>query len=229
MTVQGISWLGAALFLLNHSFCAAEPVLVYQYKDSKGITVFTDKAPAGTRFLLRKYDCLACRVQAQLDWTTTPLFLTEYQPQIQQAARLQQLDPALLRAVIHAESGFNPKARSASGALGLMQIMPATARELGVADSLNVAENIQAGAAYLKQQLQRFPNQLGHALAAYNAGPETVRQYQGVPPYTETQRYVSRVQLLLQRYRSASLPVPALAAAPPFTTPADSIPAATKE
>ena len=229
MTVQGISWLGAALFLLNHSFCAAEPVLVYQYKDSKGVTVFTDKAPAGTRFRLRKYDCLACRSQTQLDWDTTPLFLTEFNPQIQQAARLLQLDPALIRAVIHAESGFDAKARSASGALGLMQIMPATAKELGVDDSLDAAENIQAGSAYLKQQLQRFPNQLEHALAAYNAGPETVRQYQGVPPYAETQRYVSRVQLLLQRYRSASSADEFTPTASIFTVPSDNLALATKE
>lgn len=229
MTVQGISWLGVVLFLLSPAFCCAETVLVYQYQDSRGVTVFSDQAPKAQRYQIRKYDCAACGLTPELDWASTPLFLTEYQQPIDQAARQQQLEPALLRAVIHAESGFDPSARSVSGALGLMQLMPATARELGVADRLDAAQNIQGGAAYLKQQLQQFSGQLGHALAAYNAGPETVRQYQGVPPYAETQRYVSRVRLLLQRYRRASLPAPALAAASPFTASSDNLLVATKE
>jgi soluble lytic murein transglycosylase-like protein len=114
------------------------------------------------------------------------------------------LDPALVRAVIHAESGFNAGARSQKGAIGLMQLMPETARMLGVTKPNTPAGNILGGAQYLAGLLARFKNDVTLATAAYNAGPEAVQRYAGVPPYAETQVYVQRVKLLHQRYKRSA-------------------------
>jgi soluble lytic murein transglycosylase-like protein len=112
---------------------------------------------------------------------------------IERAGRHYQLDPDLLRCVIHAESDFKIKAVSPKGARGLMQLMPATAKRLGVADSFDPAQNIEAGAQHLRNLLDRYHNDLVKALAAYNAGTDPVEQYRGVPPYRETRAYVSRI------------------------------------
>jgi soluble lytic murein transglycosylase-like protein len=102
------------------------------------------------------------------------------------------VDPDLLRAVIQAESGYNRFAVSPKGAQGLMQLMPGTAAALGVTDAFDVRQNIAGGAAYLRQQLDRFGS-LDLALAAYNAGPAAVSRHNGIPPFPETQNYVARV------------------------------------
>jgi len=111
---------------------------------------------------------------------------------IADCASRYDLDPALLRTVIQAESGFNRFAVSPAGAQGLMQLMPGTAAALGVSDPFDVRQNIAGGAAYLRRQLDRFGS-LDLALAAYNAGPAAVTRYNGIPPYRETQDYVARV------------------------------------
>ncbi|HEX3032880.1 MAG TPA: lytic transglycosylase domain-containing protein [Bacillota bacterium] len=103
------------------------------------------------------------------------------------------LSPNLLKTVAEAESGLNPNAVSSAGAQGIMQLMPATARGLGVADTFDPAQNIEGGAKYLKSLLDRFDNDLSLALAAYNAGPNAVKRYGGVPPYKETQNYVRKI------------------------------------
>jgi hypothetical protein len=103
------------------------------------------------------------------------------------------IDPALIQSVIRAESGFNPKAVSRKGAQGLMQLMPGTASKLGVANSLDPAANVDGGTQYLRELLERYNNDLVKALAAYNAGPERVERYKGVPPYRETYTYISRI------------------------------------
>jgi soluble lytic murein transglycosylase-like protein len=108
------------------------------------------------------------------------------------AAARYGLPPAILKGVVKAESGFRPDAVSPAGAVGLMQLMPSTARALGVADPLDPASNIDGGARYLKQQVDRFGD-ISQALAAYNAGPGAVARHGGVPPYTETQNYVRKV------------------------------------
>ena len=129
------------------------------------------------------------------------MFRTEYQEIISTAAARAKLDPALVRAMIHAESGFNPRAVSRKGALGLMQLMPEVARSLGVRNPYRPEENVVGGCRYVAQLLTRYRGDLSLALAAYNAGPGAVERHGGVPPYSETQEYVKRVLDLHQRYR----------------------------
>ena len=114
------------------------------------------------------------------------------------AADKYGLPRKLVRSVMAAESGFSPQATSPKGAIGLMQLMPATAQELGV-DATDPAQNVDAGARYLRDLLLRYDGALWHALAAYNAGPAAVEKYKGVPPYSETIHYVSRIDRELKK------------------------------
>ncbi len=123
---------------------------------------------------------------------------------VQQAAQTYKVDAALVHAVIHAESSFNPHAVSPKGASGLMQLMPATARRYGVQDIFDPKQNVDAGVRYLKDLLKMFDNNPRLALAAYNAGENTVIRFGGIPPYPETTQYVSKVLSLHTRYRKSS-------------------------
>ncbi len=116
-----------------------------------------------------------------------------YSDLIRQSAGKYGLEPHLLAGVMRAESNFNPRAVSVKNAQGLMQLLPSTANHLAVRNTFDPAQNIEAGARYLKQLLDRFGGNIALALAAYNAGPERVKQYNGVPPYRETQNYVKRI------------------------------------
>jgi soluble lytic murein transglycosylase-like protein len=123
---------------------------------------------------------------------------------IEQHANHSRLDPKLVRAVIQVESGYNPKALSNKGAMGLMQLMPETARELAVTDPYDPGQNVGGGTSYLRQMLDLFKNSIELALAAYNSGPGAVQRHGGVPPYRETVAYVERV-LGLYRGQAVSM------------------------
>jgi hypothetical protein len=136
----------------------------------------------------------------QLPGLETPLV-----PLIEKSAQEHGIDPGLVRLVIQKESGYNSQAVSPKGAMGLMQLMPGTASLLGVQDPFNPAQNIDGGVRYLKQCLERFNHNVCLALAAYNAGPENVAKYQGVPPFAETRKYVANI---LQEYTGEPVDLP---------------------
>jgi soluble lytic murein transglycosylase-like protein len=119
--------------------------------------------------------------------------VSQYDADIEAAAARHGVPAALLKGLIRAESNFNPSARSPAGALGLTQLMPGTAAGLGVTNALDPKQAIEGGAKYLGQQLRAFGGDVQKALAAYNAGPGAVQRFGGIPPYTETRNYVSRV------------------------------------
>ena len=176
-------------------------IKVYQYTQANGVVAFADHAPGDRDFRVLSYECYACKPDSTLDWQKMPLFSAEYNELIARAAKTHDLDPALIRAVIHAESAFNVFALSRSGAMGLMQLMPDTAKAMGVKNPYRPEQNIDGGARYLAKMLARFDGNIDLACAAYNAGPTTVTQYKGIPPYPETQAYVKRVKILMKRYQ----------------------------
>ena len=123
---------------------------------------------------------------------------------IHQESKNYGVDEALVKAVIHTESYYNPHATSKKGASGLMQLMPATAEKYGVYDLYNPRQNIKAGIQHLRELLDVFPDNLKHAIAAYNAGINAVKKYNGIPPYNETQGYVRKVMKRLKEYQHSS-------------------------
>jgi soluble lytic murein transglycosylase-like protein len=127
-----------------------------------------------------------------------------FEPIIQEAADKHGLDPALIRGVMRFESAFQPMAVSSAGAIGLMQLMPEVAKELGVKDIFDPYENIMAGARYLRELLDRHNGKVDLALASYNAGPGAVARYNGVPPYRETRNYVKGITQFLRRNRTST-------------------------
>jgi hypothetical protein len=124
------------------------------------------------------------------------------------AAKSTGVEDAMLRAIAHAESDFDEQAVSPKGAQGVMQLMPATALELGVTDPFSPAQSIDGGARYLRMLLKRYKNDRALAVAAYNAGPGAVARYKGVPPYAETRAYLEKVMALYERYKRALSPPP---------------------
>jgi soluble lytic murein transglycosylase-like protein len=127
-----------------------------------------------------------------------------WEQSITASAARHGLDPALIKAVMRVESSFNPLAVSPAGAQGLMQLLPSTASSLGLSNPFDPQQNIAAGSRYLRSMLDRNGGDLSRALAAYNAGPEAVRRYGGIPPFAETQDYVQRVLYWYDQYRKPS-------------------------
>ena len=181
---------------------------VYSYMKD-GVRHFSSQRPAGAaasgpvRTIAYSYieTCYACGVRPGVSFATVRLNTVSYQAEISAAAREFGVEEAIVRAIIHAESAFNPTAISHAGAQGLMQLMPATARRFGVTDSYDASQNIRGGVQYLAWLLKRFNGNLTLAAAGYNAGEGAVDRHKGVPPYSETQRYVQRVGVLAERYR----------------------------
>lgn len=135
-----------------------------------------------------------------------PARYNRYNGLIGEAARLYQLPESFIRAVMRVESDFNPTVVSRAGAMGLMQLMPKTARSMGVSDPFNARQNIHGGARYLRILANRFKGDLVLTVAAYNAGEGAIQKYNGIPPYKETQRYVRRVLKHYYAYRAESVP-----------------------
>jgi soluble lytic murein transglycosylase-like protein len=183
---------------------------VYSYIQD-GIRHYASKPPHGgvgvTAMRTIQYSfmetCYACGAKPGVNFNTLRLNTAAYQAEISAAAKDYGVEEAIVRAIIHAESAYNPNALSRVGAQGLMQLMPATARRFGVGNPFDASQNIRGGVQYLAFLLKRFNGNLSMAAAGYNAGEGAVDKYRGVPPYSETQRYVQRVGLLAQRYRGS--------------------------
>lgn len=161
---------------------------VYTWRDEAGNLVLSDRPKDGAE---RTY---AVGTTGDIRTTRGTIKNTTYDPLIAEHAASHGIRADLVRAVIQAESAFNPMARSIKGAMGLMQLMPATAVAYGVTNAYDPAENIRAGVAYLRSLLERYSHNEELALAAYNAGPTAVEKYGTVPPYRETRDYVKKIR-----------------------------------
>jgi soluble lytic murein transglycosylase-like protein len=177
---------------------------IYAWRDVNGTVVLSDRKlnDGAMTYLVPE----APGIRA-----TTPMadetVREQFEPLIREHAARHALRVELVRAVIQVESGYNPRARSPKGAMGLMQLMPGTARRLGVRNAYDPSENIQGGCAYLRQLLDRYQGNEELALAAYNAGSEAVARHgNAVPPYRETRDYVKKVSRLTDVQRAALKP-----------------------
>ncbi len=163
---------------------------IYRYEDEEGVVHLTN-LPS------EKYDLVLKENWERFHFRVN---LGKYDPVIWEAAAKYSVDYALVKAVIRAESNFNPQAISSAGARGLMQLMPGTAHTLGVDNSFHPEDNIQAGVRHLRYLLDLFKGNLPLTLAAYNAGEKAVSRYNGIPPYQETKEYVQRVLRYFEQY-----------------------------
>ncbi|OGT60477.1 MAG: transglycosylase [Gammaproteobacteria bacterium RIFCSPHIGHO2_12_FULL_63_22] len=179
---------------------------VYRF-ERDGVTHYTNVRPRGAAQskLLFSYveTCYACGLMANVNFGSVRLNTSAYSSEIRDAASRFGVDEYIVRAIIHAESAYRPNAISHAGAQGLMQLIPATASRFGVSDPFDPAQNISGGVKYLAWLMKRYSSNLTLVAAAYNAGEGAVDRNGGVPPYSETQRYVQRVGQLADRYRSA--------------------------
>ena len=184
---------------------AAARADIYRTWDVKtGAVTYTNVPPGGSNYevvLRERRPAPSPGAEAPVPANYRAPSSTQWNSHIEAAARANNLEPALIRAVISAESGHNPFARSPAGAVGLMQLMPATAQRYGVTNRLDPAQSINGGARYLRDLMDMFGNDMQLALAAYNAGEEAVMRYgRRIPPFQETMNYVPRVLKFYRQY-----------------------------
>lgn len=185
-----ICWLGALALAVSLSGVTPVWADIYRYVDKNGVWHFTN-VKTDSRY----------RLFVPSSRRGLKQYMEEYRGIIQQASDQFGIDPHLIRAVIKAESGFDHQAVSSKGAQGLMQLMPGTAGDMEVANPFDPEENIFGGTRYLSLLLKRFNNDKVLALAAYNAGPDAVESYNGVPPFPETREFVRRVMRYYETYQ----------------------------
>jgi len=177
---------------------------IYEFVDAEGVAHYTN-VPAGQKswrkvaFEGRRSRVLKTPAEQR---DRSPARYSRYDAHLLEAARLYQLPVALLRAVLHVESDFDPNVVSVDGAMGLMQLMPFTAQKMGVDDPFDPRQNILGGARFLRILANQWNGDLVKTVASYNAGAGAVERYRGVPPYGETRRYVNRVLTRYYAYRS---------------------------
>lgn len=177
---------------------------IYRYEDEEGIVHFTD-APTDKRFKIFLRDLKKdkeLRTKLKYAASVNPAV---YEQLIKTCSDKYGVNPSLVKAVIHAESGYRPDAVSSKGACGLMQLMPATAKSLNVADRFNPKDNVEGGVKYLRFLLDTFRGDVPLAVAAYNAGLNKVAKYGGIPPYNETKTYVNRVLSYMKSYQEGGI------------------------
>ena len=190
---------------------AATPLVaqgdIYIYQEKDGTTWFTDHKALPKDFqFIRTYGRPTATKSCK--GVTTEIMSNRAKPHanwIEHYSQLYELDHLLVRSVIEVESCFDAYAVSRVGARGLMQLMPATANELGVNEPFNARQNIRGGTSYLRKMLNRFNDDIELALAAYNAGPGAVEKYKGIPPYRETKSYVKRILSKYKKYSNSKL------------------------
>ena len=177
---------------------------IYRYVDEDDIIHFTD-APTDKRFKIFMRDFKKdkeLRTKLRYASSVNP---SEYEQLIKSCSEKYGVNQSLIKAVIHAESGYDPNAVSRKGASGLMQLMPETAKSLKVADRFNPKDNVDGGVKYLKFLLDTFRGDVSLAVAAYNAGLTKVAKYGGIPPYNETRTYVDRVLSYMKSYQESGI------------------------
>ena len=200
ISVSGMMRIACLLCLLMPLAAFAE---IYKYTDAEGIIHFTNIKPSGVRdYKTFTFPCYASDPKCHdVDWERVPLNTSVFRDEIRIAASRYSIDESLIRAIIHAESAYQPDALSPRGAQGLMQLMPAMQQELHIENPYHPESNIEGGTFHLSRMLEQFDGDIELTAAAYNAGAGAVKRFDGVPPYTETREYVRRVQILYRRYR----------------------------
>lgn len=187
---------------------------IYRYVDADGVEHYTNIQPTGRgwqRIVKTKDGASRSRGVRGAVGAPDPERVRRYDAFIREGAALYRLPEAFVRAVMRVESNFYPAAVSHRGAMGLMQLMPATATAMGVLDAFDPRQNVLGGARFLRVLANSFGGDLVRTIAAYNAGPGAVQRYNGIPPYAETRRYVQRVLTHYYAYREAELKAAKLA------------------
>jgi len=205
-TQHQIGWVVLVLLLLlvaQNVFAAK----YYVYQAADGSRVVTDRVSFAPSNKLvkstRKLEGVG-RIAAGKSIATNLNLAKDFDDMIEEVSAKHEVETALVKAVVHTESYFNAKAKSNKGATGLMQLMPQTAARYGIRNLRDPHQNLEAGVQHLRYLMEKYPTNLAHALAAYNAGEEAVHKYQGIPPYNETRRYIQKVLLYHEFYQNAN-------------------------